>query len=255
MRITRVGVFGDWHSNLHYVRRLLNRIIRSGGEIPDVFIHLGDFNFFPDLHGQRFLDGVNKLLEELDRDLYAIEGNHEDFNYINEFPLNEDGFGVVRSRIFYIPRGKSWVWGGKRLLGLGGAHSIDYALRTEGVDWFPEEDITDEDVSRALENPPIDYIFTHESPVSVPSPFQIDDIRTIVATQENREAIRTVVKELSPKVLFHGHHHRLHIDKFRDTLSVGLDKDGAPFSSNYVLLDLVSGEVWFQFDKKGRVSI
>lgn len=256
--VKTVGIFGDWHSNTPYATKLLRRIRANKGKsiIPDVFVHLGDFNFYPDSQGQRFLDSINEELGLLDRDMFVIDGNHEDFDYINSFEESDvySGFKKVRDHIFYIPRGTGWTWGDKKFVGVGGAHSIDYNWRTLGIDFFLEEDITDLDVDKAVSNGKVDYLFTHESVVNTPSPFKINDQRTIMSTMSNKNHLRNIVEILQPKAMFHGHHHIFYIDKFQNSiLSIGLNKDSSLFSENCVVLDIVNDKILFQFDKFGEI--
>lgn len=269
--VKTVGIFGDWHSNSDFAVSILEKIKENGENviIPDVFVHLGDFNFFPYNQGQKFLSTVNKELSDLDREMFVIDGNHEDFDFINSFKnsvkyegfkdvpdaINANGFeSKKRDHIFYIPRGLGWTWGGKKFVGVGGAHSIDYSWRTLGIDFFLEEDVTEQDVDKALENGSADYIFTHESVVNVPSPFNIYDQRTIIATNTNKYYLRNIISELDPKATFHGHHHKFYIDKFHNKVhSVGLGRDDFAFSENYVVLDVKNDEILFQFEKFGEV--
>lgn len=249
--MNRVGIFGDWHSDTAYATRLLNRIGNIEVETPDVFVHLGDFNFFDDAQGGRFLNTINESLKKLDKDMYVIDGNHEDFKYISTFPVNEEGFGEVCSNIFYIPRGHGWSWGGKKFVGVGGAHSVDYEYRTLNRDWFLEENITDEDVENALLNGSVDYLFTHDTPTNIPLPFNSNSAYTNSVISENKRKLIEITENLTPHRIFHGHHHRFYPDKFRKTTEVlGLDMNGKMFGDNYVVLNVLTGDLEYQFHRQ-----
>lgn len=254
--VFEVGVFGDWHSNTRYARKILSRMIHNPMyKLPDVFVHLGDFNFFPDDQGQRFLNTINEILIEADREMFVIDGNHEDFNYIATFEDTDYGFKKVRSNLFYIPRGTGWIWGGKKFVGLGGANSIDYKYRTLGYNWFLEEDITQKDVEKAISFGNADYVFTHEAAVDVPVSFNIYDPRIIASTENNKRFVRDTVRALNPKYAFHGHHHKFYIDQlpFSEIVSIGLNKDASSFGENYVVIDLLNDRVLGQFEKIGKI--
>lgn len=253
-KVNTVGIFGDWHSNTDYALKLLNRIDKKT-EVPDVFMHLGDFNFFPDNRGQKFLNVINSQLDILGRELFVLDGNHEDFDYIKTFKNSDKypGFKEVREHIFYIPRGLGWTWGGKKFVAVGGAWSVDYAYRKLGESWFLEENITDSDVENALKNKKADYFFSHDSIVSLPYDAYFGgarDFRTEAANYDNREKLQKIVSALKPKYAFHGHHHVFNVENFRNqTVSVGVNKDNSPFGENYVILNIKKDKVFLQFNK------
>jgi hypothetical protein len=49
---------------------------------------------------------------------------------------------ALAGRIWHLPRGHRWRWHGRDWLALGGAVSLDRGVRTAGVNWWPEEEIT-----------------------------------------------------------------------------------------------------------------
>lgn len=51
---------------------------------------------------------------------------------------------------------------------LGGATSVDKAQREQGVNWWPDEDITDEQVAEAIAGGSAELMLTHESPARSP---------------------------------------------------------------------------------------
>ena len=75
--------------------------------------------------------------------------------------------GYVSKHIRYLKRGRCYNIDGKNILALGGADSVDKFRRTEGLSWWKEEAITDEDVSRVDNNIYYDYVLSHCCPLSV----------------------------------------------------------------------------------------
>ena len=108
---------------------------------------------------------------------FCTLGNHEAYNLIETFPIVEFCGGRARKitdSIYYEIRGEIYNLNGKICLSLGGAESMDKEFRTEGISWWPQEQITEDDIRRARKNLrrynyKVDYIFTHTGGVNVNS--------------------------------------------------------------------------------------
>lgn len=202
------AVAGDWHGNLNWARAQIARVADAGIKL---IIQLGDFGFWNEPEVNR----LNGSLESHDVDLMFVDGNHENFPYLYSVPVGEDGLRHLSDRVHHIPRGFRWEWGGTRLMGLGGASSVDKPYRTPGYDWFPEETLTDRDMEYAMRLGGVDVLFSHDVPSGVPVP-GIDDrsdqpmwgSAELAAAAEHRIRIRLVTNNVRPKIIFHGHYHR-----------------------------------------------
>lgn len=108
---------------------------------------------------------------------FCTLGNHEAYNLIETFPIVEFCGGKARKisdSIYYEIRGEIYNLNGKICLSLGGAESMDKEFRTEGVSWWSQEQITEDDIRRARKNLKrynykVDYIFTHTGGINVNS--------------------------------------------------------------------------------------
>lgn len=108
---------------------------------------------------------------------FCTLGNHEAYNLIETFPIVEFYGGRARKitdSIYYEIRGEIYNLNGKICLSLGGAESIDKEFRKEGISWWPQEQITEDDIRRARKNLKrynykVDYIFTHTGGINVSS--------------------------------------------------------------------------------------
>lgn len=108
---------------------------------------------------------------------FCTLGNHEAYNLIETFPIVEFCGGRARKitdSIYYEIRGEIYNLNGKICLSLGGAESMDKEFRTEGISWWPQEQITEDDIRRARKNLKrynykVDYIFTHTGGINVNS--------------------------------------------------------------------------------------
>lgn len=227
--IKTVVVFGDWHEDSDFSVR---QLVKTGRTVnPDAYLHVGDFGAWD---GTTFLDDVNDVLVSQDKELWFVDGNHEDFRIINNLPTDSRGLGVLRSNIFHIPRGFSWSWGGKVLMGFGGATSTDQARREPGVTWFSDEKITDTDLARALGAGHVDVLITHDT-ARVPSrglgrlPVEIEE-----AAEENRKKIGEVISRNSVSLNIHGHHHKPYVGDFIGCQIIGLGCNEGTLSNNMI---------------------
>ena len=85
--------------------------------------------------------------------IYILQiGNHENFRLLNALEEDENHMGYISEHIKHLKRGRCYNIQGKNILALGGADSVDKFRRTEGLNWWKEETITDEDVSRVDNN-------------------------------------------------------------------------------------------------------
>jgi Calcineurin-like phosphoesterase len=244
----RIGVAGDWHGNTEWATRAVSKI---GAQLPAdglrLIVHLGDFGIWPGPGGQRYLSRLDAELAAAGAELWFVDGNHEDFTQLAALRPGADGRAQVTERIWYLPRGHRWRWHGRDWLALGGAVSLDRAGRTEGADWWPEEEITRRQAASVIEAGPADVMVTHECPAGVehafpplPSGWAPADLRR---SDAHRGLLREVVLAVRPSWLMHGH---LHLSYQRQTdlgagpIEVtGLDCDGAE-SGNWAILDVTT---------------
>lgn len=124
-----------------------------------------------------------------------IDGNHENYDLLNKFPIEEWGGGRVqkiRSSVIHLLRGEVYDIGGYKFLAMGGARSHDIQdgvlevgdprikiwkkddfklFRINHISWWEEEIPNEEERKNALKNLAendykVDYILTHEAPSS-----------------------------------------------------------------------------------------
>lgn len=242
----RVLLAGDWHGSLAQAKAVVRR---AHEEMIRVVLQLGDFGIWP--RDSAFLNGLNELLEELDMLVFFVDGNHEDFDQLYEYPLQEDGTRLVRSRIFHLPRGLRWEWYGVRFAALGGAHSVDRDMRTEGQSWWPQEWVNDEELELFRAGGPADVVLMHDSPWGAPnvitdSPLsQHNAMRyfgkhNIDLATEHRRRLATAIDPTDPAQIFHGHYHEKMFDAYlrdggRTCTVVGLTEGGhGPWASTLI---------------------
>ena len=137
----RIRIFGDRHGDIEELLKPTDL---------KYSLVLGDFG----VSGKQ-LQKLNKHLEETNHILFFVDGNHEQYNKMNHLKTIDmfgGRVGVYAKNIFWLKRGEVYEINGKKILTFGGAYSIDRIYRTEKVDWFPEEEYSEEEYERLSEN-------------------------------------------------------------------------------------------------------
>lgn len=104
-----------------------------------------------------------------------IDGNHENFDILYEFPLVERFGGNIREiaqDIYHLDRGQVLTIDGRKIFVMGGARSHDREHRVEHISWWEQEMPTAEEMNRAIDTLDandweVDYVITHCAPKSV----------------------------------------------------------------------------------------
>lgn len=205
----RVAVCGDWHGNLSWLRTLARAITRLAPGVTTV-LQLGDWWMDTEASDRIFADaGIERV--------YVVLGNHEPWPWIVRLFDARPGDAVRVSDVTWIlPRPARLCIGGREVLSLGGASSVDRAYRTEGRDWWAEEAITDEHVDAAIAGGAADIMLTHESPAGTPvravrdllstNPFGFPQ-EALAESEASRARVTRVWDAVRPTLLMHGHLH------------------------------------------------
>jgi hypothetical protein len=202
----RVLVAGDTHANSRWVESLV--AFASDLEC-DFVVQLGDFGYWPHTpEGRSFLDHCESTARHAGIPVLWIDGNHENHSRLRELSARADGIVEISPNVLHAPRGVRWTWSGVRFGALGGAFSIDWRTRKVGTSWWPDEDLTHDDVER-LGDAPLDVLLTHDAPAEVPLvgvPLRFDDE---ARAKETKRLISSAIVRTNPRVVLHGHwHHR-----------------------------------------------
>jgi hypothetical protein len=248
----RVLLAGDWHGNTAHAVDVLRFAKRL--HAPTV-LQLGDFGFSAD--GEGHLDVLSATAEALGLTLLVVDGNHEDFPFLQRFPVLPDGPGrglrPVRPRLWHLPRGTRWTWAEPdrttgRWVAVGGAASVDRALRTEGYSWWPSEELTSREAAEITAAGPVDVVVCHDRPQAAaialgdrPGEWWSDAPQAwaevdLARSDAHSARVQQVVDAVRPRHVWHGHLHRrtdsvLEPAAWGGTCTVhGLAMDGTPMS-------------------------
>ncbi len=159
-------VTGDLHGDTLRWKEQLHPVLQPGDSI---FI-TGDLGlvFRANQREEQFLD----WLGEQEYQLLFVDGNHENFAKLQEYPVEQWNGGRVRRlrhNVLQLLRGEVFCIEGKTFFTFGGGFSIDCAFRTPGISWWPQEMPTPQEYQNAWDNLQradnrVDFILTHTAP-------------------------------------------------------------------------------------------
>lgn len=212
----RLLLAGDTHGDLAHVLYLMATATMTSSTA--IFI-LGDFGYWEHQpSGVDFLDALSRYARSLRLTVYFLDGNHDKTSLLMEDygdERDDEGFVIVRDNVLYAPRGHRWTWHGTTFIALGGAYSVDKADRLKvemkrfldpGTLWFPEEQMTDEDMAAILkaDPSPVDVMLAHDKTITADPPWNRKNMEPCLP---NQRRLDRAVSRLRPKYYVHGHLH------------------------------------------------
>jgi hypothetical protein len=211
----RVLAAGDWHGNRDWALNVINRVPQLlADEQTRIVLHFGDFGIWPGAAGRRYLDSVSAVLDRVGAQLWFVDGNHEDFAQLAQLAaaIVPDGRIEIRPNIFHLRRGYRWHWHDLTWLACGGGVSLDRAGRTEGLDWWPQEEITSGQEAAVIAGGHADVMVCHDCPSAVahtfPQPPSWWAPADLARNAAHRERLQRIVDAVRPAHVMHGHLHR-----------------------------------------------
>ena len=257
-----IFIAGDTHGNIDWLRDYLYPAAYLAHA--HTIVQVGDFGYWEhEQVGVAFLDEVAELAQVYGIDLYWLRGNHDksslcERRYRRHF--RDEGFLQVRPGLYYIPDGLIFTWAGVRMRAFGGAYSLDkfYRLQQErlrhqqnqrivaglrghgliaevpaysaaGTLWFPEEEMTDADMTGylAADSAPVQVIFSHDKPRAADPGVELSPQPLCLP---NQDRLQRALWAHQPRWWLHGHLHVAYRDQvrcgdFRHTTVVGLAAD------------------------------
>ena len=167
-----IYITGDIHGE---PKRLGSKnLLRKGLNITegDVVIICGDFGM---PWNNPWSEEETYWLEWLSKKPFTVlfvDGNHENYDLLNQFPIVEKFGGKVhqlKENIFHLMRGEVFEIEGTTFFAFGGATSTDMCARKEHISWWKEENFSIEEFDNAVTNLKkvnfsVDYVITHTAP-------------------------------------------------------------------------------------------
>ena len=143
----------------------------------DVLIVLGDFGLFWKMNQSREEKYWLDWLLDKPCQVAFVDGNHENFNIINNFPIvqrwgapvHKCYINKVGKSVWHLMRGNIYNIHSKKIFVMGGALSVDKANRRPYISWWPEENPSTAEWKNADDNlnkhnNKVHYVLTHTCP-------------------------------------------------------------------------------------------
>lgn len=213
----KVGLLGDTHGNGKWILHALEQFAQAGLR---TIIQVGDLGVWPGPRAGKMWNQVDKVLELNEQTILVAPGNHEDYDRIARLKLREDGWLQFRDHILLAPRGHRTELGGRSLVWLGGAGSVDRTWRKHHQEvarekiWWHQEEITYADVDRTVAGGRAEVMVAHDAPHGVPyisrrlatkvNSFKAEDV---LYANTVRSKFTEAFDAVQPQLLLHGHYH------------------------------------------------
>lgn len=163
-----IWITGDTHKD-EDINKLSNKSFKIGKTMTkrDFVIVAGDFGFI--LDGSKSEKWWLDWLSTRPYTILFIDGNHENFDILNSYPIEMWNGGKVHkidNNIFHLMRGQVFNIDGKKIFTFGGATSIDKSSRKNFISWWEQELPTTQELNEGIDNLEannweIDYVITH----------------------------------------------------------------------------------------------
>lgn len=162
-----IFVTGDTHGQLDFAK--LTSFLRDAPRLTkdDYMIIAGDFSA---VWSEKTLEEDLKPYCDLPFTVLFVDGNHENFDLLNAYPVEEWKGGkvhIVKPDIIHLMRGQVFEIEGKTFFTFGGATSMDKATRrAHNLGWWAQELPTYEELDEGFRNlkryhNKVDFIITH----------------------------------------------------------------------------------------------
>lgn len=248
----RLVVAGDWHGNARWATSVIREAAALLADEPrKVILQLGDFGIWPGMDGAAYIGAVAAALGDDQHELLFVDGNHEDHDWLDlvaEGKKCPDGKSYpphsIAPSVWWLPRSYRWTWHGRTWLACGGGVSLDRAIRTEGRDWWPQEEITEEQEATIIADGRADVLVSHDCPSRVVHTFPDRpswwDQRDVDRSDAHRDRLQRIVDAVQPSHIMHGHLHRAYSRTcdfgYGPVQITGMDADGR--YRNYAVLNV-----------------
>lgn len=208
-----IFITGDLHGS-NDIHKLSTSCFSSQKELTrsDYVIICGDFGLVwaeDSKHDKYWL----KWLDEKPWTTLWIDGNHENFDLLSQYPVEDWKGGKIQKiteNIIHLCRGSVFDIDGTSIFAFGGAESHDKILRKEGKSWWAGEMPTAEEMEygrKSLEknNWKVDVVLTHSFPRHIQN-----ELFKFMDYEDNKllEYFDEIDNRLDFKFWFSGHYHK-----------------------------------------------
>lgn len=170
MMKNKIIITGDTHADISRILKIDDSEMTKN----DIVIILGDFGvIWGDSERTEY---CLKVLGEKNFTTAFLDGNHENFVEIacleKTIFWNNGYVGLLPHGVIHLLRGEIYNINDKRIGVCGGANSVDLWHRTEGISWWREEEITNNDINKFMTiaeeyDNKVDIMLSHDAPASI----------------------------------------------------------------------------------------
>jgi len=207
----RYLIIGDVHAAFGSADKVIQRAIKEHAPV-DQIIQVGDMGFaFPNCRPWQTDHGCHQVWIDGNHDNHEMLALRDKPNFGTD-PYHSSGWAKFLELWEYKPRG-SFENG---ILYIGGAASIDRQWRTEGVDWWPGENISYEqeeqimDTIQRVGSEAIHTVISHDAPTGfsmLPALQAVQGPNAREFGDNNRKFLEYVRQQVMPDHWFFGHYH------------------------------------------------
>ncbi len=164
-----IYITGDLHGEIErFEEKNMKKLKKE-----DILIVCGDFGFIWN-NSPEEQKNLNKLRNKKYTILF-IDGKHENFDLLDQYPVIEWNGGKVHKiadNIYHLMRGQIFNIDNKKILAFGGGESPDKEYRIEAGTWWERELPNIDEMKMCLDNleendKEVDYVITHEPPFDI----------------------------------------------------------------------------------------
>lgn len=210
-----VYITGDCHGDFEKIIEFCEDACTAAED--DILVILGDAGI--NYHGSPSDNELKQMLSDLPITLLCIHGNHEmrpeSIDTYDEAEWN-DGIVYVEPEypnLLFAKDGEIYELEGRRCVALGGAYSVDKYSRTPHVNWWPDEQPSDEIMAQvearfAKEHWCVDAVFSHTCPLKyIPHEEFLPNINQATVDKSTEEWLDRIEDRLTYDIWYCGHWH------------------------------------------------
>jgi len=178
-------IIGDVHARLNRYFDIINGE-EDTFQVGDMGLGFPGFDYKPIIEDFKTLEGDHKF----------IRGNHDNPEYCKtQYPKNYAGeYGIYKGKFF-----------------IGGAYSIDKNLRTPGIDWWMEEQLSEGKLDKAIEaykQTKPEIVLSHECPKKIKLEILRNEVNGRISLDRTSMALDKMFMIHKPKMWIFGHYHK-----------------------------------------------
>ena len=164
----RIFITGDTHGDIDWSKLNTTQFpVQKELTKSDYVIITGDFGAV--WNGDRSDKYLQKNYNERNFTTLFVDGNHENFDLLNSYPVEMWNGGKIHrisDSIIHLMRGQVFTMGDKTFFTMGGASSTDKFRRREHISWWADEIPSKEELEEGINNLEkvdfnVDYVLSH----------------------------------------------------------------------------------------------